>query len=451
MEHEIHIYIGCFEHERAEWEKELCFKLPNEVKYTIVLLPESIEEGRFSPDLCYHTDRENYKQQYFKLYATFKRISVDFDFIFKLRIDLMYKSDDYFDTQWLLPNVLLVPSTEFHCFDRWNERTPSMWNDGMCDQIVAGDKKTMSIYFDFFRCKEFYRESTKHKGIESILADYCLLRKLKVATFDLQASQPGGKFVLGNGKWLDNRHKIVYCCMRIAICMRGAISKKHAFFKKNDLYSADEYVDYQKCYRSILKYIVQPNHHYDFFLQSWNPELEKELVQLYNPVASSFEDNTKYNDEISAICVKEDDFGGISQALAIKKSIELKEAYEKEHKLTYDRVILYRYDVLLWKDINLETYDHEKIYVNAHGGGNGDFHFIMNQENARAFKYLYDSIHLGNKYSMHFWIQNYVEKYMKKKLYMDDIIPGLHQEVVRKIYDFSIHRGHLSIDTFNHL
>ena len=33
--------------------------------------------------------------------------------------------------------------------------------------------------------------------------------------------------------------------------MRGAISKQTAFFKKNDLYSQGEYVDYQKCYRSI--------------------------------------------------------------------------------------------------------------------------------------------------------------------------------------------------------
>jgi len=135
----------------------------------------------------------------------------------------------------------------------------------------------------------------------------------------------------------------------------------------------------------------------------------------------------------------------------MKKSIELKEAYEKKYNITYDRVILYRYDVLLWKPIHLEQYDYDKIYVNAHHDSNGDFHFIMNQENARQFKYLYDSIRFGNKCSVHFWIKQYVEKYMKKKLYMDDIIPGVHQEVIRKIYDFSINKGYLSIDTFNNL
>ena len=227
--------------------------------------------------------------------------------------------------------------------------------------------------------------------------------------------------------------KIMYCKnMRIAVCMRGAIAKKNQFSKINSLYSDGDYVDYKKCYRSIVKHL-KPSHQYDFFLQSWNPELEKELVALYKPVASSFEDNTRYNDEISSLCVKEDDFGGISQALAIKKSIMLKEAYEKKHKITYDLVILYRYDVLLWKNINIEKYDREKIYVNAHDNSNGDFHFIMNKENANQFKYLYDSIKIGNRHIQHYWIKHYVEKYMKKKLYMDDIIPGIHQEVIRKI------------------
>jgi len=225
--------------------------------------------------------------------------------------------------------------------------------------------------------------------------------------------------------------------MRIAICMRGAIAKKESFVKKDSLYAKGDYVDYKKCHRSILKHIIHPDHQYNFFLQSWNPDLEKELVQLYKPVASLFEDNRLYNDEISKLCEKEDDFGGISHALAMKKSIELKEQYEKKHKITYDLVILYRYDVLLWEDMRVGDYDTEKIYVNAHENSNGDFHFIMNNKNAGQFKYLYDSIQLGNRHKTHFWIKNYVEKYMKKKLYMDNIIPGVHQAVIRSIKDTS--------------
>jgi hypothetical protein len=111
-------------------------------------------------------------------------------------------------------------------------------------------------------------------------------------------------------------------------------------------------------------------------------------------------------------------------------------------------VIVYRYDVLLWKDIVLSNYDLSEIYVNAHHDSNGDFHFIMNSDNASNFKYLYDSIKLGNHYRMHFWIKNYVNHYMKKNLIMDEIIPGNHQEVIRKIYGFSINAGHLSMEKF---
>jgi hypothetical protein len=38
---------------------------------------------------------------------------------------------------------------------------------------------------------------------------------------------------------------------------------------------------------------------------------------------------------------------------------------------------------------------------------------------------------------------------MKKQMIMDDIIPGSHIEVVRKIFECSINPGHLSIDLFN--
>lgn len=73
--------------------------------------------------------------------------------------------------------------------------------DGMKEHLLCVTKSSQGIKNDdFFMCKEFYRESTKHKCIESSLADYCLLKKLKLATFDLQASQHGGSFVLGNSK-----------------------------------------------------------------------------------------------------------------------------------------------------------------------------------------------------------------------------------------------------------
>jgi hypothetical protein len=241
---------------------------------------------------------------------------------------------------------------------------------------------------------------------------------------------------------------------RVALCIRGAISKKSgAFFTKNEIYKNGEYVNYIMCYNSIVKHIIEPNSDYvfDIFCHCWNVDLEENIISLYNPVKACFEDNTKYNDEISNLCIHNTDFGGISQALTIKKSIELKEEYQKEHNINYDFVIIYRYDVLLWKNILLSNYINltDNLYVNGHSDSNGDFHFIMNDENSINFKYLYDSIKLNNKHQMHYWIKNYVINYMNKNLIMDDIIPGQHNEVLRKIFECSINPGHLSIDLFN--
>lgn len=240
--------------------------------------------------------------------------------------------------------------------------------------------------------------------------------------------------------------------MRVALCMRGAVSKESgAFFTSDQLYAHSNFVDYVACYRSIQRHILQanPNCTFDIFCQSWNPELEKELTDLYHPVKALFEDNRLYNEEISAKCKNAHDFGGISQALAFEKSIQLEKDYAQEKNVSYDLIILYRYDILLWKDIRLENYvDPDAVYVNAHPGGNGDFHFIMTQEMAYLFMNLYHSLDYGHRYAMHQWIQEYVIHFMKKKMIMDEIVPGLYQECIRKIQDFSIRPGHLSLAQF---
>jgi hypothetical protein len=240
---------------------------------------------------------------------------------------------------------------------------------------------------------------------------------------------------------------------RVALCMRGAVGKESgAFFKKNDLYHESNFVNYTACYHSIRRHILEtnPGYSFDVFCQSWNPEIEKELTELYRPVKSLFEDNRLYNEDISKKCREDHDFSGLSQALAIKKSIQLKNDYAQEMNRDYDLVILYRYDVLLWKDIRLDEYtDVDSVYVNAHPGSNGDFHFIMSHSNSTLFMNLYDSVELGNHQVMHSWIQHYVVSFMKKHLRMDSIYPGLHQECIRKIQDHSIDKGHLTLEQFN--
>lgn len=240
---------------------------------------------------------------------------------------------------------------------------------------------------------------------------------------------------------------------KVAICMRGAIGKINKNFEKmNELYSDDNFVDYEKCYRTIIKHIINanPNYSFDFFCHCWNPELEENILQLYNPKKYLFEDNRKYNDYINSFCEEDNEFTCVSQALSMKKSIELKENYENEKNINYDIVILYRYDILLWKDILLDTYkNNNSIYVN--GATHSDFHFIMNNNNSNNFKYLIDSIKNGNRCFTHYYIEKYITNYMNIELIADDIIPGHNQEVLRKIKEYSIDKGHLTQEHYDSL
>lgn len=241
---------------------------------------------------------------------------------------------------------------------------------------------------------------------------------------------------------------------KVAFCLRGAVSKNEAFFTYNSLYKEGKYVDYIKCRNSIFKYIINknPNFEIDFFCHGWNIDLKDDIENIYKPKKSLFENNNIYSDEIYKRCNNKNDFGGISQALTMKKTIELKEEYEKENNFQYDIVILYRYDILLWKDLILNDYNLNinNIYVNAHPQGNGDFHFIMSNNNSLIFKDLFDSpLKNNNSYRVHYWIKNYITKICNKNLIIDKIIPGQNQEVIRKIKKFSIDKGYLSQEMYD--
>lgn len=224
---------------------------------------------------------------------------------------------------------------------------------------------------------------------------------------------------------------------KVAICLRGAVSKECGSFDcPKDLYKDSPYVDYVKCKNSIIRYIVNanPNYEFDFFCHGWSYDLEDEIKKIYNPKIILFENNNDYIEEMLSKCQYER-FSQLSQALSIKKSIELKEYYEYQNNDKYDIVISYRYDVLLWKPLILDKYNltDDNIYVNAHGDSNGDFHFIMNNYVSNTFKNLYNSTDYGIVVSVHQWIKEYVTQHMRKNLIMDDIVPGVDQEAIRKI------------------
>lgn len=223
---------------------------------------------------------------------------------------------------------------------------------------------------------------------------------------------------------------------RVALCIRGAVSRKCGPSPmRGDIYAPPKgYVDYESVCRSIEKCIIQtnPKTSFDVFLHSWNKDLCSSLEYLYRPVASLFEDNETYADEILSRCAEPRDFSGVSHALSIKRVIQLKEEYERHKGFSYDMVVLYRPDVLIWKNMDLSSYDiSEGVFVNAHPNFGGHFHFVMSSHDASLFKGLYDSPLRGNPHRTHHWIRNFIERFMERPIFMDDIVPGRDQEIAR--------------------
>lgn len=233
-----------------------------------------------------------------------------------------------------------------------------------------------------------------------------------------------------------------------AFLLRGAISK----YAGTDLLSNQPYVNYQSCYLSILKHIIQvnPEYQFDFYIHCWNEDLQDSLIELYHPKAYCFEFNMKY-EQVMKENVKNyphnyESYPQLSQSLSIQKVIELMELSQ----LIYDKVIIYRTDTLIWKDMILSKYDHDKIYVNAwNGSAQADFHFVMNYQNALFFKGLYDSAWNGNVPRIHIWIKHFINTFLKLHLYEDEIIAGVHQEVVRILFLTSYPKGYITEKQMN--
>ena len=237
---------------------------------------------------------------------------------------------------------------------------------------------------------------------------------------------------------------------RAALCLRGAVAKKTDRYSfKDSIYTeSSEYINFTAVYNSVKRHIIDANPDYDVdvFIHSWSYDLKEKLITLYQPKRSLFEDNRLFNAKIEDKCITPSDFGGISQALAIRKVIELKEAYEEHEDFKYDIVVIFRPDVLIWRDMVFLSYDLSYFYTDGHHDCNGDIFFVMNTLDADIFKGLYDSLNYGNHHVQHSWIKNYLVKYCNLEIRQDSLVPGKDYEVLRHIWQTSIVNKHISLE-----
>ncbi len=139
--------------------------------------------------------------------------------------------------------------------------------------------------------------------------------------------------------------------MKVAICLSGLIGNSRKFGKGH-------LIDYRKTKFYLERSFNNQKIEFYYFLHCWNINLEKELVRFYKPAKFSFEESIKNNKNLD---IKQ--YGYVSSNYSKKKVIELKKKYEKENKITFDLVVLTRFDILIYPKLNLHNLDEKKFYI----------------------------------------------------------------------------------------
>lgn len=235
--------------------------------------------------------------------------------------------------------------------------------------------------------------------------------------------------------------------MRTAILLNGAVSKVTGKFDNpGQVYRDGDYINYKAIFNSINTHIIKPNDGiFDFYIHCWNFDLESKLVDIYKPKKYLFEDNNLYKQEILSKLRKcnatDNKFALCSRSLSIKKVVDL-----LSNDSSYDYVILYRPDIMLWTDIILNKYNPNILTVNSRNvmtNYSGDFHYISNIENIKKFSLRYDLDTPPSGWSVYShentsrWMK-FIRDTMQVDIDMDDIEAGIDQAPIRYINTESI-------------
>jgi len=169
--------------------------------------------------------------------------------------------------------------------------------------------------------------------------------------------------------------------MRVALCLHGIAAGK------NDKGNT---VNFDIAFQHYKKHILKKND-VDVFIHTWSVAEKDNLINLYNPRKSVFEQQIMFDVSQTKLHSTK------SRWYSSKKSIELKRQYELEENFTYDWVILSRFDVVFFTDLILSNFQADHFYAAnwsnpARDVGLLDFWFFSNSSAMDAFSTLYDHV-----------------------------------------------------------
>ena len=143
--------------------------------------------------------------------------------------------------------------------------------------------------------------------------------------------------------------------MRIALCLSGIVGK---LYTKKAGYEWNGDVDFRIGHHFYKKHIFDVNDNVDFFIHSWDVKFQKQLIDLYKPKKSKFEEQIMFDENNIRQHFIESRWYGAKQVNKLKCE------YEKQNNFKYDAVMWSRFDVGLFKDLNFNKIDNfESMYI----------------------------------------------------------------------------------------
>lgn len=146
--------------------------------------------------------------------------------------------------------------------------------------------------------------------------------------------------------------------MRVALCFYGLLGGIQG--KAGDRTGNSK--DVLNIAHPLFKKHILDINNVDVFIHSWDTDLQEEIVKLYKPVGTKFEEQKIFSIPFPLEDTKRVQ-NHFSRWYSCKEVIKLKKQYEQDNNFTYDFVALSRQDIAWQVDVDFSQFDNEYFYV----------------------------------------------------------------------------------------
>jgi hypothetical protein len=203
--------------------------------------------------------------------------------------------------------------------------------------------------------------------------------------------------------------------MKIALCLAGKCGK----LTKS---SGDgETIDLNFTHKHFKKHLFDI-HDVDVYMHTWDTECEEELINLYNPCKMLSEPQNYFGLTKQQIALNTIAFGLQSRVYSCNKVIQMC----KSTHISYDYVILSRFDICFRTDFEFPLLDSNTLWIS---------HWNDRRQTNNIMRGIYDSFFIGQLSCLEYFFTNMVNHFhINPHLFFRNMLTALNITIIYKLY-----------------